>query len=97
MASWPAGVHLARAWDVAEAHRLLHGGWDASPALAWAAAHGLPAASVPAPPTDDLFDLVGAADLPPADELVDAAATCAPTTRAGSRTPPTSRPGPGPR
>ena len=66
-------VHLARAWDVAEAHRLLRGGWDASPALAWAAAHGLPAASVPAPPTDDLFDLVGAADLPPADELLDAA------------------------
>ena len=66
-------VHLARAWDVAEAHRLLRGGWDASPALAWAAAHGLSASSVPAPPTDDLFDLVGAADLPPADVLLDAA------------------------
>ena len=65
-----AGVHLARAWDVAEAHRLLHGGWDADPAQAWAAAHGLPAETVPAAPTGDLFDLV-APDLPPPDALVD--------------------------
>ncbi len=68
-----ARVHLARAWDLAEAHRLLHGGWDASPALVWAAAHGLSAASVPTPPGGDLFDLVGAADLPPDEVLVDAA------------------------
>ncbi len=54
-----AGVRPARAWDVAEAHRLLHGGWDASPALAWAAAHGLPEDSVPAPPTGDLFEAAG--------------------------------------
>ena len=50
------GVRPARAWDIAEAHRLLQGGWDASPGLAWAAAHGLPADSVPAPPTGDLFE-----------------------------------------
>jgi len=25
-----AGVPVARAWDVAEAHRLLHGGWSAT-------------------------------------------------------------------
>ncbi|MGG5257571.1 DNA polymerase [Phycicoccus avicenniae] len=68
-----ARVHLARAWDVAEAHRLLNGGWDAAPALCWAAAHDLPADTVPAPPGGDLFDLVGADDLPPPDVLVDAA------------------------
>ncbi|HMM96257.1 DNA polymerase [Phycicoccus sp.] len=68
-----ARVHLARAWDVAEAHRLLHGGWDAPPALAWAAAHGLSPDTVPTPPGGDLFDLVGAADLPPDDVLVDRA------------------------
>jgi DNA polymerase-1 len=67
-----AGVHLSRAWDVAEAHRLLHGGWEASPGLAWAAAHGLPPDEVPAPPGGDLFDLVAPA-LPPHDVLVDAA------------------------
>jgi DNA polymerase-1 len=66
-----ARVHLARAWDVAEAHRLLHGGLEAAPAVCWAAAHGLPRDSVPAPPGDDLFDLVGADDLPPDDVLVD--------------------------
>ncbi|MGL5931076.1 MAG: DNA polymerase [Dermatophilaceae bacterium] len=54
-----ARVPIARAWDVAEAHRLLHGGWDASPARCWAAAHDLSTDSVPAPPADDLFDLVG--------------------------------------
>ncbi len=68
-----AQVHLARAWDVAEAHRLLHGGWDADPGACWAAAHGLAAGSVPAPLADDLLGLVGAADLPPDDVLVDAA------------------------
>ncbi len=67
-----AGVHLARSWDVAEAHRLLHGGWDASPAVCWAAAHRLPPGSVPAAPTGDLFDVLAPA-LPPDDELVDAA------------------------
>ncbi|MFQ6170463.1 DNA polymerase [Oryzobacter sp. R7] len=53
-----AGVAPARAWDVAEAHRLLHGGWHVTPGLAWAAAHGLAAHDVAAPPTGDLFELV---------------------------------------
>ena len=53
-----AGVAPARAWDVAEAHRLLHGGWHAEPGVAWALAHGLRAEDVAAPPTGDLFELV---------------------------------------
>lgn len=51
-----AGVEPSRAWDVAEAHGLLVGGWAGEPARAWAAAHGLNSASVPAPPTGDLFE-----------------------------------------
>ncbi len=50
-----AGTHLARAWDIAEAHRLRHGGWSVTPGLAWAAAQGLDPAGLPAAPTDDLF------------------------------------------
>ncbi|WP_377641889.1 DNA polymerase [Oryzobacter terrae] len=53
-----AGIAAARAWDVAEAHRLLHGGWAAEPGVAWALAHGLSAGDVAAPPTGDLFELV---------------------------------------
>ena len=37
-----AGVAVARAWDVAEAHRLLHGGWSATAGQCWAAARGIP-------------------------------------------------------
>lgn len=55
-----AGVRVARAWDVAEAHRLLRGGWDAGPGAAWAAARGLPAQGVPTPPTGDLFEAASA-------------------------------------
>ena len=36
-----ARVPLARCWDIAEAHRVAVGGWDASPQLAWATAHGV--------------------------------------------------------
>ncbi|MBM6404137.1 DNA polymerase I [Phycicoccus sp. CSK15P-2] len=66
-----ARVRLARSWDVAEAHRLLHGGSAAGPPLAWAAAHGLGPGSVPAAPTGDLFDHVARQDLPAEDTLVD--------------------------
>ncbi|MFL6079291.1 MAG: DNA polymerase [Ornithinibacter sp.] len=68
-----AGVPVARAWDVAEAHRLLHGGWSATAGQCWAAAHGIPVDEVPAPPTGDLFEF--AANTPPIgpDSLVDAA------------------------
>ncbi|MGL5816612.1 MAG: DNA polymerase [Phycicoccus sp.] len=64
-----ARVPVARAWDVAEAHRLLHGGSDASPTRCWAAAHGLSPGSVPDPPADDLFGLAGDA-VPRHDGLV---------------------------
>ncbi|MGL4745553.1 MAG: DNA polymerase [Dermatophilaceae bacterium] len=65
-----ARVPVARAWDVAEAHRLLHGGGDAAPASCWAAAHGRSPDSAPLPPADDLFDHVGVAT-PSDDSLVD--------------------------
>lgn len=52
------GLRLARAWDIAEAHRLLCGGWAAGPAVAWANAHDLAADGVPGPPTGDLFEAV---------------------------------------
>lgn len=51
-----AGLRPARAWDVAEAHRLLAGGWAAGPGLAWAGAHDLPLEQVPGRPTGDLFE-----------------------------------------
>ncbi len=55
-------IPIARCWDVAEAHRVLHGGWDAGPGVAWAQAKGLPVGSVPQPPTDDLFGFAADAD-----------------------------------
>ena len=67
-----ARIPLARAWDVAEAHRLLHGGWSAAPGECWAAAHGIPVEDVPAPPTDDLFGFAGRDDAPAdRDSLLD--------------------------
>ncbi|MDO5712127.1 MAG: DNA polymerase [Micrococcales bacterium] len=51
-----AGIRPARAWDVAEAHRLLCGGWATTPGLTWAGAHDLQLDSVPGPPTGDLFE-----------------------------------------
>jgi len=68
-----AGVPVARAWDVAEAHRLLHGGWSATAGQCWAAAHGIPVAGVPAPPSGDLFEFASEAPAPDADSLVDPA------------------------
>ncbi|XVX22080.1 DNA polymerase [Actinomycetota bacterium] len=62
-ALWPAvrsGLALRRVWDLAEGHRLLAGGWEATPQLVWAAAHGLPRSGLPQAPTGDLFDLVAA-------------------------------------
>ena len=68
-----AGVPVARAWDVAEAHRLLHGGWSATAGQCWAAAHGIPLERVPAPPTGDLFEfVVRTRGRPAADALLDA-------------------------
>jgi DNA polymerase I len=51
-----AGLPLARCWDVAEAHRLLFGGWEASPQVAWAAVNGLERTTLPAASRGDLFD-----------------------------------------
>jgi DNA polymerase I len=67
-----AGVVLSRAWDVAEAHRLLHGGWAAAEPLCWARAHGLAVDGIPAPPTGDLFDLARDEATAIGDALVDA-------------------------
>ncbi len=64
------GIRPGRLWDVAEAHRILHGGWLADPPRAWAAAAGLDPAAAPAPPTGDLFDFSAPPDPLPADELV---------------------------
>ena len=61
---WVAGATAAdldRSWDVAEAHRLLAGGWRADAATAWAVAHGLDPARCPRPTGDDLFDFVAPA------------------------------------
>jgi DNA polymerase-1 len=51
-----ARVPVGRCWDVAEAHRLLAGGWEATPQVAWAAAHGLDRAGLPPATRGDLFD-----------------------------------------
>lgn len=63
------GSPLARAWDLAEAHRVLHGGWKAEPARVWAVAQGVALATMPEPSTGDLFDFSGADEVGP-DDLV---------------------------
>lgn len=55
-----AGNRPARAWDIAEAHRLLAGGWQADPGSAWALGHGLDVGGVPPLPRDDLLGIAGA-------------------------------------
>ncbi|WP_435198130.1 DNA polymerase [Janibacter sp. GS2] len=61
-----AGARLDRTWDVAEVHRLAHGGWAAGPERVWALLHGLDPQGVPSAPTGDLFDLLSD-ELPPED------------------------------
>lgn len=61
-----AGAVLDRTWDVAEVHRLAHGGWEAGPDRVWAIVHGLDPAGAPSAPTGDLFDLL-AEEVPPED------------------------------
>ena len=51
-----AGLPVGRCWDVAEAHRLLAGGWEATPQVAWAAAYRLDRSGLPAATRGDLFD-----------------------------------------
>jgi DNA polymerase I len=50
------GIPLSRCWDVAEVHRLIAGGWEATPQSAWATAHGLDRSRLPAASRGDLFD-----------------------------------------
>lgn len=57
-----AGLHLDRCWDIAEAHRILAGGLDADPGLAWASVCRLPAADLPRTAGDDLFDFAAEHD-----------------------------------
>jgi DNA polymerase family A len=51
------GIRPARCWDLDAVHRLLHGGWRAGPARAWAGAHGLDIAALPDVEPVDLFHL----------------------------------------
>jgi DNA polymerase-1 len=44
-----AGVAVTRTWDLAEVHRLIHGGWWASPGHVVAGCGGLPEGDVPRP------------------------------------------------
>ena len=59
------GIHLDRCWDIAEAHRILAGGLDAGPALAWATACRLATSDLPRAAGHDLFDF--ATDHDPGD------------------------------
>jgi DNA polymerase family A len=59
------GIHLDRCWDIAEAHRILAGGRNAEPGLAWATACRLDTSDLPTTAGDDLFDF--AAEVDPGD------------------------------
>lgn len=63
-----AGVRVDRCWDVAEVHRLLHGGWTAAPPQVWASVAGLDPAGIPTRPSGDLFDFVAAPSGAPQDD-----------------------------
>jgi DNA polymerase I len=56
------GIRPQRCWDVAEAHRVLAGGWAAGPGLVWAGMRGLPADALPRSAGGDLFDYAGGSD-----------------------------------
>ncbi len=64
-----AGVDVPRTWDLAEAHRLVNGGWWATPGHVVAACRGLTESDVPRPRAPrlsgfdgDLFDVVAGDD-----------------------------------
>ena len=52
-----AGVRPAKCWDIDAVHRLLHGGWRAGPARAWASSHGLDPNDTPSAAPADLFSI----------------------------------------
>lgn len=58
------GLPIGRCWDVAEAHRVLFGGWRADPAYAWVLLRGLDVGGMPAAAVGDLFDFAAAPGLP---------------------------------
>ncbi|WP_344254401.1 DNA polymerase [Terrabacter carboxydivorans] len=65
-----AGVGVSRTWDLAEAHRIVHGGWWATPGHIVAGCRGLDEAAVPAPRAPrlsgfdgDLFDVAAGEDV----------------------------------
>jgi DNA polymerase-1 len=64
------GTPLSRCWDVAEAQRLLAGGWVATPQVAWATAHGLDPTRLPAASRGDLFDFSPTGQEPPPASVV---------------------------
>jgi DNA polymerase-1 len=64
-----AGVDVPRTWDLAEAHRIVHGGWWATPGHVVAGCRGLDELDVPRPLVGrlsgfdgDLFDVVAGDD-----------------------------------
>ncbi len=64
-----AGVRPARCWDLDAVHRLLHGGWQAGQARAWAASHGLDPDAVPAIVPIDLFSVAADDPVDPDDPV----------------------------
>ena len=58
------GVRIATCWDVAAAHRMMHGGWRADPGYVWAQLRGLPPGEVPADEPPDLFSSAEETDEP---------------------------------
>ncbi|MFM6851881.1 MAG: DNA polymerase, partial [Terrabacter sp.] len=65
-----AGVEVNRTWDLAEAHRIIHGGWWATPGHVVAGCRGLDESQVPAPRAPrlsgfdgDLFDVAAGEDV----------------------------------
>lgn len=71
----------ARVLDLAEAHRLLEGGWTAGPGEIWAARHDLPRSGIPPDAPDDLF--ASLAGLPGEEDLVTATGHLRPDAVAG--------------
>ncbi len=64
------GMTTPRVLDLAEAHRIVHGGWRADPARVWASAHELALDDIDTDAPDDLFAAL--ADPSPRDELLTA-------------------------
>ena len=69
-----AGVRVQRAFDIAEAHRVIYGGWLADLPRAYGAAHGLDLSHLPAldsPSGPDLFSALEPVDPAAGQEAID--------------------------